>query len=152
MKMKLGILLDNLGPNQLAFNVIKNGNEVKDFDFIAFYENFLRPCIPPNFAIMQSFEAWSYDGALVATNLSTAGKLISYPICKHKYFYVWDLEWIRLKEKHYGGLQPIYNHPKLKVIARSQSHKDIIENCWNVKVAGIVDDCNISKIQEIIHG
>lgn len=147
--MKLGVLVNNLGPSQLAFNIIKNVNQSTGFDFIAFYENFLRPCIPMNFATMQIYEAWGYDGILIATKLSNAAQLVKFPLAKNKFFYVWDLEWLYAKEKYFRYLQGIYANPELKLIARSQSHKDLIEDCWNVKVAGIVDDFNIKQLKEV---
>lgn len=150
MNMKLGVLLDNLGPNQLALNVITNGNKVRDTDFIAFYENSAKPYISPDFAIMQAFEAWGYRGILIATSLSTASQMITFPVCKEKYFYVWDLEWIRMKEKYFKTLHSIYSNPKLKLIARSNSHKKIIEDCWNTPVVGIVDDFDLTQMNEII--
>ncbi len=149
--MKLGILLNNLGPNQLAYNVIKTGNFIKDSDYIVFYENFLKPCIPANFATMQLFEAWGYDGTMIATNLSSAAQLITFPLAKQKYFYVWDLEWLRMKEKAFRPLCNIYRSG-LTLLARSETHKKVIEDCWNVKVAAVLDDFNVDQLKEIVNG
>lgn len=148
--MKLGVIVDNLGPNQLAYNVIKAGNFLKGCDYIVFYENFLKPCIPTNFATMQMFEAWGYDGTMIATNLSSASQLSNFPLVKHRYFYIWDLEWLRMKEKHFRPLAEVYRNPNLILIARSENHKNVIETCWNVKVAGIVDDFEMSQLYEVV--
>lgn len=154
--MKLAVLVDNLGANQLAYNVIKNFNglvEVRpEIDCIAFYENSVRPCFPTMFPIMQIYEAYGYDGVVVGTKLSNVGALLNFPMCTRKYFYVWDLEWIRFKSKYYNSLVSVYRNPNVKLIARSEEHKKIIENCWNVKVEGIVDDFNVNELIEVING
>jgi hypothetical protein len=148
--MKLSVALNNLGPNQLAYNVIKNFNKASEnqvgIDFLAFYENFSPPCFAPNFAVMQIYEGWSYNGIVVATSLSTASKALSFPSSAAKFFYVWDLEWIRMKHKYAKELYSIYRNPNLKLIARSKSHKNLIEDCWNTKVVGIVDDFNLNEL------
>lgn len=152
--MKLGITVSSLGPNQLAYHTIKNLNlhlDVRpDLDPIVFYENNIRPCLPMNFASMQIYEAWGYDGIVVATSLSNAHKLLEFPASTAKFFYVWDLEWLRLQFKQYRSLVQIYRNPDLKLIARSESHKDIIEDCWNTKVVGVVDNLDMGQLLGII--
>jgi hypothetical protein len=153
--MKLGILLNNLGPNQLAYTAIRNNNfyvdRAQDFDCILFYENYVRPCLPMNFASMQVFEAYGYDGTLVATSLSSAHKALECYASKKKFFYVWDLEWMRLQQfKQFRDLHNIYANKELTLIARSQQHKDVIEDSWNVNVAGVVDNFDMRQMAEVI--
>jgi hypothetical protein len=38
----------------------------------------------------------------------------------------------------------------MSIIARSDSHKELIENCFNREVKNVVSDFNISKILEAI--
>ncbi len=153
--MKLGIAVKNLGPHQLAYYAIKNINlycrDRCDMDCILFYENQSRPCLPMNFATMQIFESYCYDGIMVATCLSTADKVIKSPGNKKRFFYVWDLEWIRFANKHFNVLHGIYAHPSIQLIARSESHKKLIEDCWNVKVKGVVDDLNIESLIQCLN-
>lgn len=153
--MKLGILLNNLGPNQLAYSSIRSNNLFVDdapkIDCILFYENYVRPCLPMNFASMQVFEAYGYNGTLIATSLSTAHKALRCYASKNKFFYVWDLEWLRLQQfKQFRDMHNVYGNSNLKLIARSESHKTVIEDSWNTKVAGIVDNFDMRQMIEVI--
>jgi hypothetical protein len=151
----LGFLVRTLGASQEAFQLVKNANHAitEDNNIIVFSETPNMPCIQPNFCNMQLAEAWGYKHPLIATRLVLAKKLLSFPGTQEKYFYIWDLEWLRYPSqiKNYNAFAGIYRNPKLKLIARSKSHKDIIEDCWNVLVTGIVEDYNINQFIEIIN-
>jgi hypothetical protein len=150
---KIGFLVNNLGSCQLAYYLIRNTNKYLESnyldDVIAFYENISKPCIPMNFAAMQIYEAWNYNGDLIATNIETASKLLSFPSRGKKIFYIWDLEWIRLTSKYFSQMRYLYQNEKLILWARGNTHKELIEDCWNVNVAGVVDDFNMKQIVEL---
>ena len=149
---KLGVMVNNLAASQLAFYLINYANLVTSeskCDVILFYDNPTVPCVNLNCASMQVEEAWGFDAPVVATNLSLANKLLKIGGPTKKYFYLWDLEWMRLKEKHFESLQHIYRNPLLKLLARSKSHAQVIESCWNRQIDGIVDNCDINTILEI---
>lgn len=153
--MQLGILLNNLGPNQLAYLAIRNNNlftDIRpDLECILFYENFFKPCLPAiNVASMHISEAWSYKGALLATSLSTAEKMLSFPGSRNKFFYVWDLEWLRYQQKHFRRFQNVYGNSQLKLIARSHEHSRLLRNCWNVNHVPVVDDLNMTGLLKVI--
>ena len=101
---------------------------------------------------MQISEAWGHKGPVIATSFSTAYKLIGFPN-KKKIFYIWDLEWIRAKQsgiKEYEKYIDVYTDSSLELIARSEPHKQAIENAFNRKVNHVVSDFNIDKILEIL--
>ena len=139
--IKLGFAINNLGPSQLSYYLIKELNSLLkkrgDLDIIVFYENIARPYIKPEFALMQMAEAWSYGGTVIATDIAIAEKLLTFPAPTRKAFYIWDLEWLR-KPRMFRELQPTYGH--LELIARSNDHKEAIEGAWNRKVIGVVED------------
>jgi len=150
-RTKLAVAVTNLGPTQLNYFMIARVNQLMgqrhDVDFIAFYENLFRPCVPTmNFASMQLVEAYGYDGTIIATTLLTADKVLKFPGPKRKLFYVWDLEWLRIQDKHYSTLKSIYANPNIALIARSKEHQRAIEDCWNRNVSYVVDDFNIEAI------
>ena len=152
--MNFGVLLNNIGANQLAYRVIQGlnelGNQRPDVDPIVYYENMQRSCLPTNFAVMQIAEAWGQHGTMMSTSLSTAHKLIGFP-SERKIFYVWDLEWLRgHKERHYKLSADIYTHPDLELMARSQDHKNVIENAFNKEVKHIVPDFDIAKLLQAL--
>jgi hypothetical protein len=150
--MNLNVLLQNVGASQLSYIVIRNLNELAqtkpEIDVAVFYENMHRNCLPPNFAVMQIAEAWGQHGPIIATSLSTAFKLISFP-SKQKFFYVWDLEWLRGQNRQYEQYVGVYTQKELTLIVRSQAHADIIQNAFNRKAQHIVEDFDVNQILEI---
>jgi hypothetical protein len=153
--MGIGFLVNNLGANQLAFQLIKNGNKYcreHGKDVLVFYEDQIPPCHYLQMATMPIVDACNYKGSLVATSLSTANKLLHLSGTKKKYFYVWSLEWIFLDASHrrYEELASIYQNSKLKLIARSAEHATAIENAWQRAVYGIVENVDIGQFHSIL--
>ena len=154
MFKNINILVDNLGAGQLSFMLGCSINHYMatqyDTDIIVFYDNMHRQCIMPNFAIMQMAEAWCQTGPAIATSISTAIKLIDFPGPTSKFFYVWDLEWMRGPQRVWGIFEDLFTHEDLTLIARCVNHQKIISNCFNVKVPYVVKDCSIPKFIEVI--
>jgi hypothetical protein len=97
-------------------------------------------------------ELWGFHYPVVATSLNTAGDLIKNPSPTKKFFYVYDLEWIVFEQKDFLKLAEIYRHPELEIICRSESHRQIFENCWNRKVNYIINNFDIEKLLKVIYG
>lgn len=154
--MQLNFLVNDMSASQLSFYLIKEINrlteqlETSHIDCIVFYENMAQLPIAPNFAIMQIAEAWAQSEPVVATSLSTAAKLIDFPATHQKFFYVWDLEWLRGQRKVYNWYEPIYTNKKLSLIARSKEHADLIRNAYNRDVCGIVENFKIEDLINVI--
>lgn len=150
------VLLPDTGASQLSYCVINGLNKLcltnPEIDCVVFYENQHKNCLPANFSIMQIFECWGSSEPIIATTISTAKKLLHFP-CRKKLFYVWDLEWIREPNtKKYEDYSDVYANKSIELIARSESHKEIIENAFNRPVKYIVPDFETSKILEILNG
>jgi hypothetical protein len=152
--MKIGFLVPNLGSTQLAFRLIYRANQAirknNDIDIIVFCENQTQPCFSPGFATMNIVDAWNYHGPLIATTISSAEKLIRFPRPSHKYFYLYDLEWIYTKDRNFIPFSNIYQHKGLDLICRSISHKEIIENCWGKSIKAVIDDFDIEEFIKVI--
>ena len=151
---KIGVVLGDLGPSQLSYYVVKNLNQkceetAKD-DFVAFVENISTHILEPDFGIMNIGEVWSFDGVLIATSVSTALQIIGSVNSAEKYFYVWDLEWMRPSGHDFQYTVKAFNDPKIKLIARSEEHAKAIKNYSNRNVIGIVDDFNIEQLYKVI--
>lgn len=151
---KIGFILEHLGPAQLPYQLIRSINsyyeQKDDTDIILFYRNCLPFVVTPNCAVMNLFEAFRYGANLVATDLNSASRILDY-FCDGRYFYVWDLEWTKAN-RPYEQLADIYQNSKLKLIARSQQHFDIIQTTWGITPVGIVNDCNIKEFLGLING
>lgn len=149
MREKLGIIVNNLGPNQLAYYLINTGNKfVNDGekDLTLFFHDLMPECANPLFGIMNLAEVYSYNGPVVATNINNASRLLEYPGPSKKVFYVWDLEWLRMPNKQYEQLNDVYG--KIPLIARSKRHYDILSNAWQQPI-GIVEDADVNKLYEL---
>lgn len=152
---KLGIILDHLGPAQLPFCFINAANDFLEknsqgIDVVAFVQNLTPLSAQPNFARMNTAEAFDYNGHLIATNLKQAWSAIKFPGTRQKYLYVWDLEWVRGQNKNFPFLSDVYQNPAIELIARSKPHKDIIELCWNRPVLGIVEDGRLDQFYDLL--
>jgi hypothetical protein len=150
----LSLILENTGSSQVSFFAINALNKIREketsIDSIIFCEEIHKNCIPANFSVMPISEAWLHHGPIIATTLSTAKKLINFA-SDEKFFYVWDLEWIRNKPiKKYEDYIDVYTNKSLKLIARSESHKNIIESTFNRNVSNIVSDFNVSELMEAV--
>jgi hypothetical protein len=151
--IKIGLMLDNIGPNQLAHYLIQTGNSFLEknsqrADLVAFTQQTIHPIATPNFATMNISEAYDYNGFLVATNLQTAIKMLKCPGTRRKFFYVWDLEWTRPQNKNFAILKEIYNNPKIELISRSANHDKLIELCWR-KPIGLVEDARVDQFYSL---
>jgi hypothetical protein len=150
--VNIGIVCNNVGPSQLAYYLIKTGNEfVKtgDDDLVVFFYELMPECIKPNFALMNLSEAYDYNGVLVATDINSASRILEYPGTQEKFFYLWDLDWIKLPQKQYENLLQVYKNPRLPLIVRSKRHFELVKNLWQEPV-GIVEDCNIGQLKQVI--
>lgn len=140
--------------NQLAFHFISNANALldkrHDIDVTAFLCNQSPPLEYPKFASMNINEAFDFDGAAVATTIYTAEKLARFPGPKLRYFYLWDMEWMRKPYRNFEELVEIYNNPGIKLVARHEEHKDIINKCWNRSAHAVIPDCDMGAFVEMI--
>jgi hypothetical protein len=154
MRRNLNVLVSELGPTQQNYYLIKNVNllheKETDLNIQVFVENLSRFCLKPNFSIMSVAEAWGQNGAFIATNLSTAAKLIHLPLASRKLFYVWDLEFLRGQYRVYEAYSPIYLHKDIELICRSKEHADLVENCFNKEVKHIVNNFDVTHFLEIV--
>lgn len=150
--MRIGLAIESLGISHLAMVLTKELNEIgnldKYVDAIVFYHRYDKLLKPPLFAMLQEEEMWGYDAPVVATNLNSAKTLLFCPKPTKKFFYVWDLEWM------YGlynvdEMAKIYCNPDLHLIARSESHADIIGQCWKPPI-DILEDFNNEELIRII--
>ena len=148
MRKSLGILVDDMSSSQLRFYMTMRLNELskKNIECVAFFQNLSLGPVPTCFATMNVVDCFSFSGSAIATSVSTAQKLLNCPGPKRKYLYFWDLFWLRNHPKiNYEYLANIFSDDRLIPIARSETHKSIIERAWNIKVPHIIDDCKFTE-------
>ena len=112
--IKAGILVDRLDSSQQGVCIttaINNiSSQISNVDIIVFTQEFAAPPMTPLFATMQEIQVWGFDGPVIATSLRTASTLINVTGPPRKYFYLWDLEWMRMDNFTHKELSEIYNH------------------------------------------
>lgn len=142
---KIAVCLANLGVSQISYLALKNAPKQQETDVILFFEDIQQPCIRPLNAAMCISELWCYECDLaIATDLSTAVKLMNIPGPKKKLFYVWDLEFVQNHQgqplKNFLELVKIYCSPEFELVARTEEYAQIIEKTFGRKVAFIMND------------
>lgn len=149
---RLGFILSSLGATQLAYHLLEQGDAVlsdrTDLDVVVFFQNVTKTWTTPTFAAMNISEAYGFTGVAIATDLDTAGKLARFPGPSKRFFYVWDLEWLRPSGRFYEDYASVYC--KLPLIARSDSHARLIEYCWNRPVHAVVPNCDLAGIAKVV--
>jgi len=152
--MKIAFILNDVLPGQKSFYAIKEleklTKNVEDSPLI-FFLNLSSSVTNVNFAMMNVYNLAHFDGVCVATDLETANILRNSKNKMDRYFYVWDLEWLR-NPHSFESVIKILRDPSLKILARSEEHKQVIENYCNRKVEGVLDDFNIEQLKEICNG
>lgn len=146
---KIGIMLDNIGPNQLAFYTLQQAAKYMEkdplYDFTVFIQNICRPTIKPMCSIMNISESMSFDGHLIATSFELADKLIKTVNTSKKHFHVWELEWLNnpyLYEKYYA----ILTNPNLHISTRCAQYANAITKYCGRSVNSITPVFNIQSI------
>ena len=151
--IKAGILVDRLDGSQQGFCITTAINNISsqmiNVDIIVFTQEFAAPPMSPLFATMPETDAWGFDGPIIATNLRSATTLINVVGPPKKYFYLWDLEWMRLENFTHNELSKIYNNDALDLIARSPKHNSLIQKCWKTP-SFIMDDFNHKTLLKVI--
>lgn len=141
---KLAFALKSLGPSDLAFNLLMRSMDTSmdGWDISLFWLQLDRPCCNHLSFNAHIHELSYFDGPAIATCLETANKLINCPNLAFKFFFIEDLEWLRIQNKNYHQLEYIYRNPQFKLLCRSHDHKKLIESAWNVKVDFVIDNYN----------
>jgi len=147
--MRVNFLVDNLGGTQLSYHLIHECNAAVRTgvaSVVVFYNELNQHSLTPLFPTMHMVEVWGQLGVGIATSLNTANALISVPGCSPKFFYVWDLEWLREPQRMYGVISDLLTHEDLTLIARCKTHADVIQNSFNIEVKYTVEDFNMVEM------
>lgn len=156
---KIGFVVGRLGPSQLCYDIIRSSNNYlsinDDVDICLFWVLDGPKPAQPRFSCMPIIECFAYPGNVIATDLHTLSRTLSYP-GPHRnrfiYFYDYNLDYTKIPHqmRKWDELNSLYNHQKVQLIARSENHAEILTAAFK-KPIGIVEDYNIEKFKEIIY-
>lgn len=150
--INIAAVLEDLGPSQKSFYFIKNFNELArdtNFSCSAFVCNIGVPVTKALFSCSSVSFFSDYLGTAIATTLTEADMLLKSNNNSKKYLYLWDMEWL-VRPMNYSQVCNILLDERLKIIARSKSHAQIIENFCNKKPIGIVEDWNKEQLLTLL--
>lgn len=149
---KIGIVVNNLGPNQLAYFATKYVNELVENSNVEptiFYENVAVPYVKPLCATTCFNEAYSYNGLIITTTLSQAAAVLKFPNNSHRILYWWDLEWLRQRLDYMAALNIVRSQHA--VFTRGESYATAIGNFANIPV-GVIEDFNLIEMLGRLYG
>ena len=150
--MKIATLINNIGPGQKSFYLIKEFNQLSkttDNECAVFLEIIGVPVTKPLFPCFSVAFFAEYNGIAIATTLEEASIMLKTSNNADKYLYLWDIEWLDKVINHKNACK-ILRDDRLKIIARSESHAKTIENYCNIKPIGVVDDWNRNQLKELL--
>jgi hypothetical protein len=147
--VSLGIILNNYGPNDIAYQVIKAINIYRGFKDVAlFYENIMRPCITPTTSLVHIYGLSNYSHPVITFDIETTKTALDTIGPTAYYLYVWNLEWLH-KTANYEYYDKVYNDKRINLIVRSKEQEEVLFNNFGVKIAHIMPKFNLNKILEI---
>lgn len=150
--MKIAAVVNDLSASQKSFYLIKEFNKMcadAKMSCTAFVNTCTAMVTKPLFSCMSVAFFSEYNGVAIATTIEEAKSLLQASNNSDKYLYLWDLTWTERAVNH-DAFCEILRDPRLKIIARSQSHAKAIQNFCNKEVVGVVDDWNKDQLLELI--
>ena len=152
--MNVGLILPHVGPSQLAYYGINQcviAQEHTPFDYFVCFREEQPPCMPIRLACMNISELYGFNGIVISTDLESSSMMLSAINNTLKFFYVWDLEWLRPNKSNFLSNMNIYRNPNLELIAQSEDHAKAIENYCNRKPKLVVQNLNLTEIINAIN-
>lgn len=143
--MELAIVVNDVNISQLAYLISLHA---KNKNIVVFsLENYTMN-LNNGYSIFSAFDFLNYKGKnVIATDINSCNVVFTNPSIESFYFYVWDLEWMRLGLFDYEIISNVYRNDKVKLVCRSERHALAIDQAWNKKPL-IIEDFNIDKILE----
>ena len=142
--INIAAIIDDLSMSQKSFYLIKEFNKCisnTDISTGIFYNRISTPPIEHLFACKIERDSVLIRCREAEITLKTANN-------SKRFLYLWDMDWT-MKPVDFDKYMSILRDDRLRIIARSQSHVDCIENFCNKNVVGIVDNWDIDSLMEI---
>jgi len=148
----IAAVVKELSVSQSSFYLIKEFNKCLNNTNLSMSVFFERPAITPvdaMFACKSMVFLSGYNGIVISTTIEDADKTLKATNSSSRYLYLWDIEWLE-NTMYFEQTVRVLRDPRLKIIARSQSHADAIESFCNKKPIGIVSDWNRAELLKIL--
>lgn len=150
--MNIASIVEDLTLSQNSFYMIKNFNKLAERienQPYCFYTNLSSVTPKPLFAIMNLYYVNFFnDGKIICTDLDNLTVLLNLNSAAEKFFYVWDLEWLRGNNRYIDSVD-LMNNERVKLLARSNIHAKAIESYCGREIHAVVDNWNYKDLEKI---
>lgn len=154
-RILIGFVFDHLAISHLTYLGLNSINQLcktcVGIDICLFTQHIIPPCIPqlcPVFNI-SDLVRW-YHHPLITTSIGTTIEALS-SNASVIYHYAFDPEFIGKSHLESSDLQPAFCDPRVRVITRHESHKELIETEFGIKVCDvIISDCNAEALTKLV--
>jgi hypothetical protein len=150
----VGFVFSHLSVSHLTYLGLTSINKLcktyTGIDICLFSQHVIHPCIPllcSAFSISDLMRWHNYP--LITTSIGTTIEALSSnaPIIYH---YSFDPEFINRPHKESSDLRSAFCDPRVRVIVRHESHKELIEEEFGIQVCTIIPDCDAEKLVKFV--
>jgi hypothetical protein len=127
--MNLAFIVNNLGVSEQNYQIINLVEKINKTTNHAiphiFFENLAPPLVNPNCLTMNISGLSNFGGKVVCFDINSAQSVYNNNSNTENWLYLWDLPWLG-NLLHYTACLNLLS--EFKIVARSESHKQNIEN------------------------
>jgi len=146
----IGIIVDDIESTPFMHTLFRELNKLSKNNDCYLFANQVKTLPAHNdFCILQQIEALQHRGILISTSLVNTQILANCLTCTSKYYYVYDLDWMAMKNFNSRQLTNIFLNKEINLLARSESHSRVLSKSFKPPV-GIVHNWNHKQIAEYI--
>ncbi len=151
----VGLVFTHLAVSHLNYLGINSINSLcrnyAGVDVCIFTQHIVPPCVIPLCPIfnMSALSRW-YKYPLITTSIGTTIEALSSnaPIVYH---YAFDPEFIDKTHRKSSDIRPAFCDPRVRVIVRHESHRELIETEFGIKVHDtVISDCNVEALTKLV--
>lgn len=151
----IGFVFNHLAVSHLTYLGLLSINKLcktyAGIDICLFSQHTIPPCIAPLCSVFGTSDLTTWhDYPLIATSIETTIESLSSnaPIVYH---YAFDPEFINQSHKESSILRSAFCDPRVRVIVRHESHKELIEAEFGIKVCDvIIPDCDAEALAKFV--
>jgi hypothetical protein len=146
----IGIIVDDIESTPFMHTLFRELNKLSETHDCYLFANQVKTLPAHNkFCILQQIEALQHQGKLISTSLINTQILANCLTCEKKYYYVYDLDWMKMQNFNSRQLTTIFLNKDINLLSRSESHYKVLSKNFKAP-AGIVHNWNHKQIAEYI--
>jgi hypothetical protein len=151
----IGLVFEHIGLSQLAFEALKNiediSNKYTGIDSVIFVRRSTPSITNVATSIFAIRDIIEWDRPLIATSIPTCLDAIN-SRAPFIYHYVYDLDFINNLTITAQNIQTAFCDKRVRIFVRSEYYKPIVENEFNIKVVDVIENFDLKKMIKVIMG